>query len=64
MDNTIKQSIAQVERNIEARNMDFVSKTTTTLSRIVQSLMDTTSEIIHSQAKTMVQSKIDHLLGN
>ena len=64
MDNTIEQAIAQLERNIEAGNMDLVRKTATTLSRIVQRLMDMTPEIIHRNAETMVQSKIDHLLGN
>ena len=64
MDNTIEQAIAQLERNIEAGNMDLVRKTATTLSRIVQRLMDMTPEIIHRNAETMVQSKIDHLLSN
>ena len=64
MDNIIEQAIAQLKRNIEAGNMDLVRKTATTLSRIVQRLMDMTSEIIHGNAKTMVQSKIDHLLSN
>ena len=64
MDNTIEQAIAQLERKIEAGNMDLLRKTATTLSRIVQRLMDMTPEIIHRNAETMVQSKIDHLLGN
>lgn len=64
MDNTIEQAIAQLERNIETGNMDLVRKTATTLSRIVQRLMDMTPEIIHRNAETMVQSKIDHLLSN
>ena len=64
MDNTIEQAIAQLERNIEAGNMDLVRKTATTLSRIVQRLMDMTPEIIQRNAETMVQSKIDHLLSN
>ena len=64
MDDTIEQAIAQLERNIEAGNMDLVRKTATTLSRIVQRLMDMTPEIIHRNAETMVQSKIDHLLSN
>ena len=64
MDNTIEQAIAQLARNIEAGNMDLVCKTATRLSRIVQRLMDMTSEIIHGNAETMVQSKIDHLFGN
>ena len=64
MDNTIEQAIAQLERNIEAGNMDLVRKTATTLSRIVQRLMDMTPEIIHRNAETMVQSKTDHLLSN
>ena len=64
MDDTIEQAIAHLERNIEAGNMDLVRKTATTLSRIVQRLMDMTPEIIHGNAETMVQSKIDHLLGN
>ena len=64
MDNTIEQAIPQLERNIEAGNMELVRKTATTLSRIVQRLMDMTSEIIHGNAETMVQSKINHLLGN
>ena len=61
MDNTIEQAIAQLERNIEAGNMDLVRKTATTLSRIVQRLMDMA---IHGNGDIMVQSKIDHLLGN
>ena len=64
MDDTIEQAIAQLERNIEAGNIGLVRKTTNTLSRIVQRLMDMTSEIIHGNSETMVQSKIDHLLGN
>ena len=64
MDNTIERAIAQLKRNIEAGNMDLVRKTSTTLSRIVQRLMDMTSEIIYGNAETMVQSKINHLLGN
>ena len=64
MDNTIERAIAQLKRNIEAGNMDLVRKTSTTLSRIVQRLMDMTSEIIYGNAETMVQSKIDHLQGN
>ena len=64
MDNTIERAIAQLKRNIEAGNMELVRKTATTLSRIVQRLMDMMSEIIHGKAETMVQSKIDHLLGN
>ena len=64
MDNTIERAIAQLKRNIEAGNMDLVRKTSTTLSRIVQRLMDMTPEIIHGNAETMVQSKINHLLGN
>ena len=64
MDNTIEQAIPQLERNIEAGNMELVRKTATTLSRIVQRLMDMTSEIIYGNAETMVQSKIDHLQGN
>ena len=64
MDNTIEQAIAQLERNIKAGNMDLVRKTATTLSRIVQRLMDMTPEIIHGNAETVVQSNIDHMLGN
>ena len=64
MDNTIEQDIAHLERNIEAGNMELVLKTATTLSRIVQRLMDMISEIIHGNAETMVHSKIDHLLCN
>ncbi len=53
MDNTIEQDIAHLERNIEAGNMELVLKTATTLSRIVQRLMDMISEIIHGNAETM-----------
>jgi hypothetical protein len=43
--------------------MDLVRENATTLSRIIQRLMDTASAIIHGSAETLDQSEIDNLLG-
>jgi len=63
IDTTIASAIASLERDLETGNMDLVRENATTLSRIIQRLMDTASAIIHGSAETLDQSEIDNLLG-
>lgn len=61
---TIHSTVEQLERDVASGNMDQVRENATTLSRIVQRLMDTASAIIHGSAETLDQSEIDSLLGS
>lgn len=60
---TITTAVLALERDVEGGNMDLVRENATSLSRIIQRLMDTASAIIHGSAETLDQSEIDNLLG-
>jgi len=61
---TIGSAIATLERDLESGNTDLLRENATSLSRIIQRLMDTASAIIHGSAETLAQSEIDNLLGS
>lgn len=63
IDRTIATAIVALERDLETGNIDLIRENATTLSRIIQRLMDTASAIIHGSAVTLDQSEIDDLLG-
>ncbi|MEK9722187.1 MAG: hypothetical protein VW405_01720 [Rhodospirillaceae bacterium] len=60
---TIRSTIEQLERDLKVGNMDALRENATTLSRIIQRLMDTASAIIHGSAATLDQSEVDNILG-
>jgi len=61
---TIQSTVDQLERDVAGGNMDLVKENATSLSRIVQRLMDTASAIIHGSAETLDQAEIDELIGS
>ncbi len=63
INSTIHSTVEQLERDVESGNMDMVRENATSLSRIIQRLMDTASAIIHGSAETLDQSEIDDLIG-
>ncbi len=60
---TIASAIVSLERDLEGGNIDLLRENATSLSRIIQRLMDTASAIIHGSAEALDQSEIDDLLG-
>ena len=60
---TIATAIDALELDLATGNTNLVRESATTLSRIIQRLMDTASAIIHGSAETLDQSEIDELLG-
>ncbi|MBT3660799.1 MAG: hypothetical protein HOB37_06510 [Rhodospirillaceae bacterium] len=63
INNTIQSAVSKLERDLESGNADLVRENSTSLSRVIQRLMDTASAIIHGSAQTLDQSEIDNLLG-
>ena len=64
IDSIITNAVNSLERDLKGGNMDLVRENATSLSRIIQRLMDTASAIIHGNAQTLDQTEIDHLLGS
>ncbi len=60
----IASTVARLEKNLGAGEMDLLKVNAQTLSQLIQRLMDMASAIIHDTTKTMDQSEIDILLGD
>lgn len=59
----ITSTVDRLEKNIADGDDNVIRNDATTLSQLIQRLMDTASAIMHGSSKTMEQSEIDILLG-
>jgi len=63
INDAIGSTVTTLEKDLGDGNMELLRENATTMSRVIQRLMDTASAIIHGSADTLDQSEVDDLLG-
>jgi len=59
----VGKSVARLEHDIATGDMDLVRSNASTVSQLIQRLLDMCSANIHGSGTTMDQSEIDNLIG-
>ncbi|PCI38705.1 MAG: hypothetical protein COB46_10730 [Rhodospirillaceae bacterium] len=59
----VEISVGRLEKDIQTGDMELVRINASTISQLIQRLLDMCSANIHGSATTMDQSEIDHLIG-
>lgn len=59
----IEKSIGRLENDINTGDMELVRMNSSSISKLIQRLLDMCSANIHGSATTMDQSEIDNLIG-
>ncbi len=64
LNNLIATSVGKLDQYIAAGDMGMLREQATTMSRMLQRLLDTASGIIHGATNTMDQNEIDAIIAN